>query len=172
MGFKNFKLVTRNQIPAPRGPPWGPLNLHCTGPLRPNGQTPHRHADGGCQDHGTNSSVLISGGEIGKRLARRIPILLLKSLPTATSPLRGRDVFRARRTRAAPRPRLSVARPDALALAPRSVVQALPLRGHELLSAANLCADPRRWFLSSLQGERRCLNTFAPASHLHTAALP
>ena len=167
-------MGTETRFGPPGRPPGGPrpLDVHCTGPLRPNGQTPHRHADGGCQDHGTNSSVLISGGEIGKRLARRIPILLLKSLPTATSPLRGRDVFRARRTRAAPRPRLSVARPDALALAPRSVVQALPLRGHELLSAANLCADPRRWFLSSLQGERRCLNTFAPASHLRTAALP
>ena len=118
---------------------------------------PRRPADGGCHDHGTHPSVLISGGEIGKRLARRIPILLLKSLPAATSRLRGRDVFRARRTRATPRPRLSVARPDALALAPRSVVQALPPRGHELLSAANLCADPRRWFLSVPSGRAAVL---------------
>ena len=40
---------------------------------------PHLHADGGCRDHGTLTSVLISGGGIGKRLAKRIPILLLKT---------------------------------------------------------------------------------------------
>ena len=148
---------------GPQGGPLGgprPPDVHCTGPLRPNGQMPHGHAHGGCHDHGTLSSVLISGGEIGKRLARRFPILLLK-----TARARARCFPRAYRAH--------LRGHGSLSLGPTlSVVQSLPLRGHELLSAANLCADPRRWFLSSLQGERRCLNTFAPASHLHTAALP
>ena len=67
----------------------------------PCGQTgrlwpmPHLHADGGCRDHGTLTSVLISGGGIGKRLARRIPILLLKTPTAATSPRRGREFSRA-----------------------------------------------------------------------------
>ena len=56
-------------------------------------------------------------------------------------------MFSARITRASPRPRLSVARSDAPALAPRSVVQAPPLRGHELLPAANLYTETRGWFL-------------------------
>ena len=56
-------------------------------------------------------------------------------------------MFSARITRASPRPRLSVARSDAPALAPRPVDQALPLRGHELLPAANLYTEARGWFL-------------------------
>ena len=56
-------------------------------------------------------------------------------------------MFSARITRASPRPRLSVARSDAPALAPRPVDQALPLRGHELLPAANLYTETRGWFL-------------------------
>ena len=91
---------------------------------------PHPHAHGGCHDHGTLSSVLISGGEIGKRLARRFPILLLK---TARS-----------RARCFPRAyRAHLRGHGSLSLGPTlSVVQALPLRGNELLSAANLYTDP------------------------------
>ena len=81
LGFKILNWEPKPDL-GPRGGPLGgprPLDVHCTGPLRPNGQMPHRHAHGGCHDHGALSSVLISGGEIGKRLARRFPILLLKT---------------------------------------------------------------------------------------------
>ncbi len=81
MGFNFLNWEPKPDL-GPQGSPLGgprPPDVHCTGPLRPNGQMPHGHAHGGCHDHGTLSSVLISGGEIGKRLARRCLILLLKT---------------------------------------------------------------------------------------------
>ena len=80
LGFKFLNWETETRSGPPGRPPGGPrpLDVHCTGPLRPNGLMPHRHAHVGWYDRGTLSSVLISRGEIGKRLARRFPILLVK----------------------------------------------------------------------------------------------
>ena len=61
-------------------------------------------------------------------------------------------MFSARITRASPRPRLPVARSEAPALAPRSVVQALPIRRRELLPAANLYTETRGRFLPAPSG--------------------
>ena len=123
--------------------------------------------DGGCHDHGTHPSVLVSGGEIGKRLARRIHFYSWKPNQRLHRQSKG-VIASARRARASPRPRLSVSRPES-SLTPRSS----PHDDHDNVrddddngdgdddDGTTRATPPRRLasYLASRLMQRQCVNT-------------